>query len=125
MDNSQNKTPPLPKKGRGNEETGEDRGRVVGVPPVVEIVVVHVPPTVVPVQVADVQVPVGVAITRETSPITLLLEYSQSCILCAIYNRLTSHAEYLHEKIFTCHAISNRSMKYSGPRKIELGSKKP
>ena len=44
-----------------NDEICERRGRVVGVPVVVEPVVVPVPPAAVPVQVLDVQVAVRVA----------------------------------------------------------------
>ena|GEM_PF-1549015 len=55
---SQNKT--LPRRER-NEESCENRGRVIGIPVVVEPVVVPVPPAAVPVEVKDVAVAVWVA----------------------------------------------------------------
>ena len=61
MDNSQNKTPPTNSRGR-NEMSYGNRSRVVGVPVIVEPVVVPVPPVVVPVEVTDVEVAIGVAV---------------------------------------------------------------
>ena len=57
----------LPNPIKSNEETGGDRGGVVGVPVVVEPVVVPVPPAVVPVEVPDVQVAVRIAVSRENA----------------------------------------------------------
>ena len=47
-----------------NEETGEDSGRVLIVPVVVEPVVVPVPLTVVPIQTTEAQSAVGVTVLR-------------------------------------------------------------
>ena len=77
MDNSQNKTPPRQTRGNLREETGGNRGRVIDIPPVVEIVVVHVPLTVVPVHVTDIQVAIRVADICKTPPMTLPFECSQ------------------------------------------------
>ena len=61
MDNFLNKTP-RQWQGR-NEESCETRGRVAGVPVVVEPVIVPVPPVAAEVQVADVQIAIRVAVT--------------------------------------------------------------
>jgi len=76
-----------------DEETGGDRGGVVGVP-----VVVPVPPTIVPVEVPDVQVAVRIANARKTPSVTPPVECSSGWIVFAISNRLTSRAKFLHVK---------------------------
>ena len=63
-DNYKNKTPPHGR--RRNEESCGHRGRVLNIEVIVEPVVVPVPRTVVPVQIADVQVVVGVAICAKS-----------------------------------------------------------
>ena len=67
MDSFRNKTPTIKICGR-NEESCEQRGRVVVIPVVVEVVVVPVPPVAVPVEVAHDEVVVRVAEYIERRP---------------------------------------------------------
>lgn len=62
MDNFKNKTPP---NGERSEESCEPSSRIVGIPVVVEPVVVRHPLPVLEVRVTDAQVVVGVAVCRE------------------------------------------------------------
>ncbi len=68
MDSSIDKTLPISRE--RNEDSSENSSRVVGVPVVVEPVVVPVPPTVVPVEVTNVGVAVRVAIYARHHPLS-------------------------------------------------------
>lgn len=60
MGNLQNKTPPTHRRG-SNEETSGDGGRILGIPVIVEPVVVMDPLTTIPVQIPGMEVASRVA----------------------------------------------------------------
>ena len=77
---------------------------VVVVPVVVKPVVVPLPPAIVPVEVANVEVAVRVAVAYKVPPVPPPLEYSQGCIAFGISssrmsywaNALAPYTKYLH-----------------------------
>lgn len=68
---------------RESEDDCEKR-RVVRLPVIVEPVVAPVPPTVVPIQVTDVEVAIRVAVMHDVPSIAPPLEYSRDCIVFVI-----------------------------------------
>ena len=77
-----NKTPPL--KQERNKESCERSDRILEVPVVVEPIVVPVPRTVVPVEIADVEVVVRVAVMYKKPSSPLPFECSRGCIVFGI-----------------------------------------
>ncbi len=90
MASLRNKT--LPARER-NEVICEQSRRVVAVPVVVEPVVVPIPRPVVEIQIANVKVAIGVAVTYRMPPLPPPLEYSWGCIVFGILNAIASYTK--------------------------------
>ena len=109
-----------------NEEGCPNRGGIAGVPVVVEPVVVPVPPVAAPVEVADVQEAVGVAVSYETPSKPPPLECSRGCIAFVISNHMALHTKHLHFlKHFIHRAISDRGRGYSQCTDAGFGRGRP
>jgi hypothetical protein len=108
--NSKSKT--LPKSRERSEEICTQSRGVVAVPVVIEPVRVPVPSAVVPIEVTDVEVAVGVAVVYEASSMPLPIEYSNR--LYRIRERNSLKASHQVSSLFEVSTYTTPSQTLAG-----------